>query len=74
MQGQLNEEPSDKPVFASFPQYCFRRCVEGKEQGLREGDECMDEADAYKKCRKLLKEAGRGDANNEATGDKKEPR
>ena len=34
----------------------------------------MDEADAYKKCRKLVKEAGRGETNNEATGDQKEPR
>ena len=33
------------------------RCVEGKADGLREGDECTGEAEAYKKCRQLVKEA-----------------
>lgn len=33
------------------------RCVEGKADGLREGDECIKEAEAYKKCRQLVKEA-----------------
>lgn len=35
----------------------FDRCVEGKADGLREGDECIDEAEAYKKCRQLVREA-----------------
>lgn len=33
------------------------RCVEGKKDGLREGDECVDEAEMYKNCRKLVKDA-----------------
>lgn len=33
------------------------RCVEGKTDGLREGDECTEEVEAYKKCRQLVREA-----------------
>lgn len=35
----------------------YYRCVEGKADGLREGDECTDEAEAYKRCRQLVREA-----------------
>lgn len=39
------------------------RCVEGKADGLRDGDECTDEVEAYKKCRQLVREAKKlGDA------------
>jgi len=32
-------------------------CVEGKNRGLKEGDECLAEGAAYKACRKQEKEA-----------------
>ena len=28
-------------------------CVEGKKNGLKEGDECHSESEAYKACRRL---------------------
>lgn len=43
--------------FTSHVMEQFDRCVEGKADGLREGDECIDEAEAYKKCRQLVREA-----------------
>ena len=30
----------------------YLECVEGKTRGLSEGDECLQEAESYKKCRK----------------------
>ncbi|CAN0258604.1 unnamed protein product [Ectocarpus sp. 6 AP-2014] len=35
----------------------YVRCVEGKTDGLREGDECTEEVEAYKNCRQLVREA-----------------
>lgn len=65
---------------AFFRADAARRCVEGKADGLREGDECVDEAEAYKKCRQLVKEAKRQGAKTApvgaaaATTDKQQPR
>jgi hypothetical protein len=36
-----------KPLIESY-----LSCVEGKTRGLSEGDECKQEAEIYKKCRK----------------------
>jgi hypothetical protein len=36
-----------KPMMESYLE-----CVEGKTRGLSEGDECLQEAESYKKCRK----------------------
>lgn len=30
----------------------YLKCVEGKREGLKEGDECLAEAQSYKTCRK----------------------
>eukprot|EP00752_Nemacystus_decipiens_P004165 g3808.t1 len=52
--GEKKEEAKDACAEAMG---AYLRCVEGKADGLREGDECIDEAEAYKKCRKLVREA-----------------
>lgn len=54
--------------FVSLRADAAHRCVEGKADGLREGDECVDEAEAYKKCRQLVKEAKGQGAKTASTG------
>lgn len=39
---------------------CLRySCVQGKADGLRDGDECQEQAAAYKECRQQAKSRGR---------------
>lgn len=44
-------------VLLQLPFSVIVSCVRGKTGGLREGDECVDQAEAYKLCRKRVKDA-----------------
>ena len=52
MGGQLTRVGYDKlqdPCNTRLEAYLV--CVEAKKNGLREGDECLEESEAYKACR-----------------------
>lgn len=38
-------------------------CVQGKKDGLRDGDECIEESSEYKKCRQKAKSAKSGEGS-----------
>ncbi|CAN0315298.1 unnamed protein product [Laminaria digitata] len=66
MFGWWEQKEKEDPCAEAMAAYL--RCVEGKADGLREGDECVDEAEAYKKCRQLVKEAKGQGAKTASTG------